>query len=344
MKFILHIGMGKTGTSSLQKALADNEQRLRTQAARYLGMWFDMLDDKYRGLQNQTRFFALNPAEVTEAGEHLYAHLLSLSKSDGVETSIMSNEASSRQAAHFKPLLQVLLARGVTVQVICYLRNPADWLPSAYVQWGVRHKMEPGRVQPYRTKARKLVNWYSGPVQWHEQVPDILALRSYDATNDVVEDFASAAGVSLDPPGVRVLERSEGAEVVMRAVFNDAIKAAVLPERFNRAVLPDLKRVTPLGQVIADNLDYSDTQSIIAENSALFDRLSEICGFDPRKTERRKPSRDHDETAVRDRIFDALVNVTLDQALRIRRMKEALERMSKGETLVPGSFGPVSRT
>ena len=344
MKFILHIGMGKTGTSSLQKALADNEQRLRTQSARYLGMWFDMLDNQYRGLQNQTKFFAITPAQVTEAGEHLHAHLLSLSKSDGVETFVMSNEAFSGKAAHFKPLLQVLLERGVTVQVICYLRNPADWLPSAYVQWGVRHKMEPGRVQPYRIKARKLVNWYSGPVQWHEQVPDLLALRSYDEANDVVEDFASATGISLDPPGVRVLERSEDAEVVMRALFNDAIKAAVLPERFNRAVLPDLNRVLPLGQVIADNLDYSDTQSIIAEHAALFDQLSEICGFDLRKTERRKPSSSHDEAKVRDRIFDALVHVTLDQALRIRRMEEALERMSKGEALVPGSFGPFSRT
>jgi len=343
MKFILHIGMGKTGTTSLQKTLDENGPKLRQQSAIYLGMWFDMINEDYRGLRNQGKFFSLPADEVRAAGDRLYNHMLALATSDGLDTFIMSNEAFSRKATQLQPLLRQLVQRGVEVRVIGYLRNPADWLPSAYVQWGVRHKMDPGRVQPYKTKARKLVNWYEGLIQWHEQLPALLELRSYDAAPDVVEDFAAAIGIDLDPTGVRVLERSEDAEVVLRALFNDAIKAAVLPERFNRAVLPDLRRVTPVSTMISDSLDYSDTDAIIAERAALFDRLTEICGFDPRQTERRKPTRNHDAAKVKDRIFDALVQVTMDQALKIRRIEEALERLSKGEALVPGTFGPTHR-
>lgn len=52
MKIVFHIGMGKTGTSSIQAALSQNAGELRKQGALYLGMWFDRLDPSYKGLQN----------------------------------------------------------------------------------------------------------------------------------------------------------------------------------------------------------------------------------------------------------------------------------------------------
>ncbi len=343
MKLVVHIGMGKTGTSSIQKRLSESGDALRTQSACYLGMWFDMVDPKFKGLNNQLQFFALTPAELSAAGDRLHRHMQAIKAADGTETFIQSNESFSGKAAVLKPLLDRLIALGVTVKIIAYVRNPMDWLPSAYVQWGVRHKMSPGRIRPYPAKARQLLNWYNGLVEWHDQFGPLFEVRSYDDAPDVVMDFATAAGVVLPASDERVLERGESAEIVLRALFNDQFKTPVLPERFNRAVLSGLDKVPRISDVISDCLDYSETARIVEEHAAFFDRLETICGFDPRQKGRRSLAGQPDADAIKDRLLDALVEITLTQAHRIRRIEEALERQAQGEPLAPGSFPPMRR-
>lgn len=344
MKLVVHIGMGKTGTSSIQKRLGESGDVLRKQSACYLGMWFDMVDPKFRGLNNQLQFFALDPAEIRAAGDRLHRHMKALSGAEGIETFIQSNESFSGKATVLKPLLDRLIDLGVTVKIIAYVRNPMEWLPSAYVQWGVRHKMSPGRIRPYPVKARQLLNWYNGLLDWHDQFGPLLELRSYDDAPDVVMDFAAAAGVVLPPSDERVLERGESAEIILRALFNDQFKTPVMPERFNRAVLSGLDKVPRLSDVISDCLDYSETARIVEENTALFDRLEEICGFDPRKKGGPSKAGKPDPDVIKDRLLDALVDIVLTQAHRLRRIEEVLERQAQGEALAPGSFPPIRRS
>ncbi|NBZ88005.1 hypothetical protein [Stagnihabitans tardus] len=338
MKIILHIGMGKTGTSTIQKTLAQNSFELRQAGMMYLGMWFDLVDPSFKGLRNQAKFFSLEEPALIEAAEVLFQQLSETAKTKRIHTFVISNESFAGKSAVLEPMIRRLIALGMEVEAIGYVRNPHDWLPSAYVQWGVRHKMSPGPIPPYAEKARGLVNWYSGIVEWHKRMSDILHIRSYEAAPDVVADFGAAIGVKLTPLGARVLERGEEAEIVLRAIFNDGIAQGVLPDVFDKAVLPGLKDVPKVEDLLVRLFDYSDTAAIVAARADLFDALTEACGFDPRVSGKVRVSAIPEAPAVRDRLVDALLEVVLSQAQRIKRIETALERVAAGEPL---EFAPV---
>jgi hypothetical protein len=336
MQLILHIGMGKTGSSAIQHALAANAEHLIGQGVEYLGMWFDMLDPGFRGVQNQGRFFAMAPPEMEEATRSLLSILKARAAEHGIGTFILSNEAFSGQARTLAPMIGLLQSEGVDVRAIGYARNPAAWLPSAYVQWGVRDKVEPGPVQPYREKARKLVRWYAGLLAWAEQMGDILTVRAYDQASDIVADFAKAAGITLAGPGKRVLERGEDAEIVLRALYNNRFPKHVLPAAFDRAVMPGLAAVPHLEDVIGQCFDYSETDRIVAENAELFDRFTGVFGFDPRASGKTPPSMPS-IGPLRDRLVDALLEITLDQARRMQRMERRLSQLEQQARSAPES-------
>ena len=322
MKIVLHIGMGKTGTSAIQRALADNAAALRAQGVAYIGMWFDMLDPRFKGLRHQQEFFALPAAAMRDGADQLYRILAERAAAEGLTTFLWSNEAFSGKARQMGPLVARLTALGAEVQLIAWVRNPQAWLPSAYVQWGLRHKVEPGPVQPFGVKARKLVRWYGGLVDWHKAAGAALKIRSYDRAPEIVADLAQALGLDLPNPGQRVLERGEPAEVVLRALFNDRIEGSALPGLFDEALRPGLGEIPQIEDVAAQCFDYSETAQIIAEQAALFDRLTEICGFDPR-LEPSRPATALDAQALRARMLDVLVAIVIDQAARIQRLEAA---------------------
>lgn len=344
MRLILHVGMGKTGTSSIQRQLADSGDALRAQSACYLGMWFDMVDPRFKGLNNRADFFTQNAEGIRASADMLFAYMKERNASDGAKTFILSNEALTGKAVALKPMIDRLLELGVSVKVIAYVRNPMDWLPSAYVQWGVRHKQAPGRVRAYPEKARGLLNWYKGVLDWHQEFSSILDLRSYDDAPDVVADFSAVIGLTLPPSKERVLERAEDAEIILRALFNDNFKNTMLPDRFNRTVLRNLDKVPRLDDVIAACLDYSATPQIIAENAPFFDRVASACGFDPREKGKAVPKPAPSPDAVKDRLLDTLVEITLMQAQRIKRLEDVVERLAQGEALPRGNFPPLRRS
>lgn len=330
MKLILHIGMGKTGSSAIQHALRANTECLAAQGAEYLGMWFDMLDPRFRGVQNQGQFFALPPEEMIRVTDVLIDVLRDRAEAGGTHTFILSNEAFSGNAKAMKPMIDRLMARGIDLLAIGYARHPAAWLPSAYVQWGVRDKVDPGPVQPYAVKARKLVRWYSGLLEWHRLMGLILNVRPYDKAGDIVADLATAMGLELDVPGTRVLERGEDAEIVLRALFNGRFPKHVLPNVFDRTVLSGLGGVPRLEDVVDRSFDYSETGAIIAEQAELFEHFATAFGFDPRDAAKNPPPMPGLDS-LRNRLLDALLEITLDQAQRIRRLERRLNQLETGK-------------
>lgn len=271
MKLILHIGMGKTGSSALQAALRSSKDTLVDQGAEYLGMWFDMLSPRYKGLANQEKFFNQSNEELAESGRRLLEVFEERRRERGITTFILSNEAFSGHAHVFRPILDVLLANGVDVLAIGYARDPASWLPSAYVQWGVRDKVNMGPVPPYAEKATELVNWYRGLIAWKEMMNNKVEIRPYDQADDIVQDFADSIGLKLELPSSRVLERGEDVEILLRAIFNNRFQEHVLPQRFDRVVLPARKQVISVDEMAARSLDYRETSDIIQKAAPLFD-------------------------------------------------------------------------
>ena len=340
MRLILHIGMGKTGSSAIQAALRRSGEKLRAQGAEYLGMWFDMVDPQFHGLKNQERFFSLGPEEMERAADALHGVLRERETGNGTSIFVLSNEALSGRAAALKPLIDRLRGAGVDVRAIGYVRHPAAWLPSAHVQWSIRDKVEPGPILPYGVRARKLVTWYGGLIAWGRLLGDILDLRSYDRAEDIVADFAEASGLELEGRGERVLERGEDAEILMRALFNNRFPGHTLPQVFDRAIFRTSSEIPELEEMAGRCFDYSETADILAEHDAMFAEFAELFGFDPRDTPREPPP-PPDMEHVRARILDYLTEILFRQALKIERLEARLAELEKARPQAEARPEPV---
>lgn len=75
MEIILHVGMGKTGTTSIQKVLAANATKLRSQGIEYLGMWFSFIDEAMQGYIGQQQFYQSQPEEMASYAKSLLDRL-----------------------------------------------------------------------------------------------------------------------------------------------------------------------------------------------------------------------------------------------------------------------------
>lgn len=327
MKIVFHIGMGKTGTSTIQKGLAENAEALRAAGMGYLGMWFDLISPEYKGLGNQTKFYNLSSDQMAAAAETLLAKLRA-KEAEGLTTFIYSNESLAGKSEQLTPFLARLTDLGVEIRIIGYIRNPRDWLPSAYVQWGIRHKVDAGPIEPYARRARKLVTWYRGMRDWLALHGSLVEMRSYEAAEDVFTDFAKALGVTLRPPATRVLERGTAAEIALRALFNDNSAHPVLPEVFDRTVMAGAKTPVSAEDLIARHFDYSATDAVIAENAKLFDQIAKLGGFDPRASlSRSKPM--PTAAGLRQELIDHLSVIVLAQAERITKLEAKVKALGQ---------------
>mgnify|MGYP003672371703 CR=1 FL=1 len=199
MKLILHIGMGKTGTSSIQSALRTNTAALAEQKVHYLGMWFDMIDPAYHGHSGLLDFLALDEAEMQSTAISFFNLMSEKAEANGADTFILSNEGIFGHVHRIKPFLEEL-RNHVDLSLVAYIRNPYKWLPSAFTQWGLFHKEQKGPLQTFRVRAATLIGQYAAAPVWIETYGDSLTVRLHDTSIDVVEDFCATCGITLPPP------------------------------------------------------------------------------------------------------------------------------------------------
>lgn len=322
MKIIFHIGMGKTGTSSLQQTLAANADELQQQKTHYLGMWFGLIAPEYNGLRGVPYLFCNSPEEQRALARRFYD---ACATKTGFETFILSNEGIFDQIRRAVPFFEALGALA-DVSFVLYIRDPQSWLPSAFTQWGIRHKEQPGPVQPFETRARTLISSYDAVRNWQENFGERLQVRRHSPEIDVTQDFAETVGITLSPLDQRFLERGEDSEIVLRALFNDRYSDRVLPELFNKVVLNTNRRpVADLDEMIHRCFDMDNLDEIIAERAETFAYIRDMFGFDF-TTVNPKP-RTVDEDAVRARLLDYLTEIVLQQGTRIYRLEMELANL-----------------
>ncbi|MGD9861802.1 MAG: polysaccharide biosynthesis protein [Pseudodonghicola sp.] len=333
MEVILHIGMGKTGTSSIQAALAHSGDRLAERGYSYIGMWFDLIEPRFRGIAGQGAFFQSSPEEMREHALKFLAVLREKAAQSGVDRFILSNEdiyAGVRQIAPFVSELR----QHATVRLIAYVRDPYEWLPSAYNQWAIFHKLHPGRIQSYQEFSRQIVKVYSGFRLWVADFHDILTVRPFMKSGNVVEDFSAILELPLAAPEQRVLERIDVAEGVLRAVYNDRLRDGALPDVFQNAFRGVNFSKTPRVEEILDrSFTYRDTGQVVLENKHMFDFINEKFGIDFTRQEHVPPA-PPDPAATRERLFEHVLQIVMQQADRITELEAAVSRM-QGEQVNP---------
>ena len=240
-RLIVHIGAGKTGTSSIQNTLRVATLKLREIGTIYLGLMFETGAPKLYPWQSPRtieNFYQLDEDVARSQLRRLLRQTIRQARDDGMHCAIWSNETLFSRSSSALSVLKELEAEGTDVEIIAYVRRHDQWARSAYVQWALKHKTNSG---PLRTFAefieRRPPAFAFALTPWHEVFRNKLILRNADATSDTVGDFLETLGLSiLGVEGTRNNQTPPTEELLLRAVFNSQFNSKVKTTAFTTAM------------------------------------------------------------------------------------------------------------
>ena len=234
MRLVLHVGMGKTGTSTLQAELTARHRQLARQGVCYpvVGRSRNQsaLNCLIRPVDRVPRQFRTpdrrEPAAMRAFGESFWADLRRIVERSGADVTVISSEHFFYLDADELSRLGDLLADQFSeIRVVAYVRSPADYYV-AVTQQRVRASHEIVPPASYRIPIRRCL-------ERHRQQFGDIVVRTYERTalvgEDIVDDFASVA-----MPGVS-LRRSKLGDVNVSL----SAEAMCIMQRFRRARFPD---------------------------------------------------------------------------------------------------------
>ena len=235
VRLVLHIGMGKTGTSTLQAELTARHRQLARQGVCYpvVGRSRNQsaLNCLIRPVDRVPRQFRTPDRREQDAmrafGESFWADLRRIVERSGADVTVISSEHFFYLDADELSRLGDLLADQFSeIRVVAYVRSPADYYV-AVTQQRVRASHEIVPPASYRIPIRRCLERHR-----HEFGDDVV-VRTYERAalvgEDIVDDFASVA-----MPGVS-LRRSKRADVNVSMTA----EAMCIMQRFRRARFPD---------------------------------------------------------------------------------------------------------
>jgi len=329
MEIIFHIGMGKTGTSSIQRALRDNPDTLKASGAHYIGLWFDTINEQFSGLSGTKKFLSSSAAQMQEYAAEFHRKLAGIQNAEGSFRFILSNEAIFQSAEAILPFLNKLVEDGDSkIKVIAYMRNPADWILSAYSQWGINHKTSTGPIPSIQEFAPSLLSQYDATKHWIADFRGTLDIRAFDPSKDVITDFGQAIGVELKPLPQKILARSELAELILRREFNNSFSTEILPKVFDEVVLGSSpSEVETLDDIVSSIFDPDAVSEMIQSKSSLWSEIKKEVGIDLTEEHNRDPMPDKDD--LRDRLLEYLIVLTMKQSKIIFNLELKMKGFEK---------------
>jgi len=287
VKLIVHIGHGKTGSSSIQKTLLNAREDLEARKVKYLGLMLEHARTKppksWQHRSGSGFFFGQFPEETAqhELAEVLRTELSQLEK-DGYRHAIWSNEWIFERPARILPVLVDLAARGRNIEIQVYLRRHDKWAVSAYTQWGLRHKTYQGVILPFaewaRRRGARFARYHSLIHPWRDAFQDKVRVMNFDATGDVTEHFLRVNGIS----GIPVLSDNVSppdAELISAVVYNSAKTEEVPTARFDRIAKLVARfdetgaEVPPLDELMPDR---EALDALVAERSEDIEKINAL--------------------------------------------------------------------
>lgn len=340
---VLHIGIGKTGSTSIQSALAKSKQDLLSNSVQYWGLNLESVETP------QSEFFPWQQKAGT-------THLLRLGKAQAIHqvdsalrkalvflpangTAIWSNEGLYEQPEVIIPVLEKLIdEHSVTIRVIACVRSLSSWLPSAYRQWGVRHKTLRGRVPSFLTWAaerQSLLRYGSKLAIWDKRIGSKLELINFDSS----EDIASAFLHRLDcwPGGCPKVESTHAyatpgaAQLALWALVNNQRDEPTAPTAIQRLLQSSGLLQRKYHRFQFDRIEVNKEsirilQSLLADDQRLVNQML---------TQRGEPvlnshdnSREEEPVADASQIIALLADLLISQHQRIESLEKIIRRRS----------------
>jgi hypothetical protein len=251
---VLHIGAGKTGSTSIQFTLRRIPKVLEAQGTNYVGLMLE----KIPGATNNAwcaegapqKYFRAPDREDTN--DQVYRTILAELKRQGtlgVKQVIWSNEAFLTRHDRILGVIEQLARDGVPIRLISYVRRHDKWARSAYVQFGLKFKTYVGPLRNFSDwSANQNIAYAKDLDVWRAAFPDTLEIYNFDKINDVAAHFVDLLGLK-DIEVVRANDSPSNALLAAWSVFNGRQHEQTLPNAFTRLAAP-LKVLQPKGEAV----------------------------------------------------------------------------------------------
>lgn len=242
IRLILHMGAGKTGSTSIQQTLKHAQETLKRNGFWYLGLMLENAHEaKYSWQRETTTNFDFNRLGKEAGSKQLVSVLvptLEAARAHGIHTLIWSNESFFDVNDAILDGLSHLQNELINVELVVYIRRHDSWARSAYLQWGIKHKTYKGGLRPFHEWVRYALPKFSERLEAiAEKRVGSLNIRNYDHNKDVVNDFIAVCGLEgAKLEHRRANDTPDAAELLLRALFNEQFSEAVLPNVFDGAV------------------------------------------------------------------------------------------------------------
>lgn len=328
MQIVFHVGMGKTGSTTIQSALHRETASLAKSGYCYLGQWLGMIQQEFDQFAGFQSFLLQSPDQLVKSAETLLAAANQIGATTGAHSFILSNEQYLENIPKLSEFFQIIASK-VNLRVVIFVRPPASWLPSAYMQWGVTHKTNNGPVRPFAIKARELMRQYEFVRQWRELLGAMVTVRPYDDATDVVQCFADTLSLHLPSLPVRQQTRPPVAEAILRAACNTAQSKAVLPDLFNSIRAHYLPPGTParVSQKFEQIFNLDALPEILTEHHDTLSYIERECGI--RMTGPLPSMPQYDFSELADELLGTVISMVFGQAQEIRTLRAQLDRLER---------------
>lgn len=343
LRLIVHLGPGKTGTTSIQDALRAQRQPLLAQGVAYLGLMLEHAPMLRYPWQRAGQPLALEGADrdtMQAQMAEVLAHTLDHARQQGWHTLVWSNEQFLRQPAAgvIMPLLTPLAAQDdVELQLLAYLRRHDGWARSAYEQWSLKNKTYAGPLLTFDQWLRHKAPRFGPAVRlWHQAFRRALVLRNFDAVADVVADFlhvTNLAGcmahlprranpsLSTEELYLRALDNATSHPASTASQFNARhhwdsrnTAPALAPDEFLLAHLPSAPQLAEVQQHASKDRELLDHYLVLQQQPAIHTQPLVV-----------KPPQTDPQ-----RLLALLAGLVLKQGRRIQQLEQAVASLQAG--------------
>lgn len=253
-ELLLHIGAGKTGSTSIQFTLRNAREALEERGVAYVGLMLELIagarkhDWCVEGAPQ--KYFRSENRQKTNDEVHRVIHdALKQYGERGIRQVIWSNEAFLPRWDHILEVIERLDRDGVPIRILCYVRRHDKWARSGYVQFGIKHKTYSGPVRSFAEWINAQDIGYAKNLDvWRRAFPDKVEVYNFDAVGDVVSHFLAKAGVE-GIKSIRANDSPSNALLAAWATFNGRFDTQMLPNAFTRVAKP-LKILNPRGTAV----------------------------------------------------------------------------------------------
>lgn len=344
-ELIVHIGAGKTGSSSIQATLATQPEQLAEQKIRYLGLMCENAPSttanySWRKAAGWTDFKSLDSPVAKSQMEKVLADAITALIGMGFHRAIWSNESLFSDGKFIVPILKTLYQLGTKIHVVVYIRRHDTWARSAYLQWGVKHKTYTGAVKSFKEWHKThAVNFSSGLRPWlnHEWIN--LSLRNFDTCGDIVLDFLNCC--DIDASNINPFRENETPNPVALAlwsIYNSQFEGPILPSELNATLQRGgLLAQTPIGcdftSLLPTSEDIENVLTVAAEDREFINGLFRQHGQPSMKT---SPTKSKDMSVSQEQINAALLLLVKQQSDKIswltRQVKNLTQEISSSSS------------